>query len=77
MYFFNRATGESLWMHPQKHIFEELLEEVRAWRMEESLEEVSARAEAHLRGRQRAAVEALAQWSAFEAPQARLEVQEV
>lgn len=33
---------------------------MRAWQPEDSLEDVSARAEAHLRGRQRGAVEARA-----------------
>lgn len=70
VYFFNRATGDSLWMHPQKSIFEDLLQEVQCWQPDNSLEEIAARADAHLRQAQRTAVEALAQWSAFDAPQA-------
>lgn len=69
VYFFNRATGDSLWMHPQKSIFEDLLQEVQCWQPDNSLEEIAARADAHLRQAQRTAVEALAQWSAFDAPQ--------
>lgn len=69
VYFFNRATGESLWMHPQKSIFEELLQEVHSWQPDTSLEEIAVQADAHLRQAQRTAVQALAQWSAFDAPQ--------
>eukprot|EP00434_Breviolum_minutum_P043526 symbB.v1.2.038804.t3/scaffold6181.1/size20265/2 len=90
VYFFNRATGDSLWMHPRKSIFEDLLQEVQCWQPDSSLEvpcssmfhifallffplcsqDIAARADAHLRQAQRNAVEALAQWSAFDAPQA-------
>jgi len=69
VYFFNRATGDSLWMHPRKSIFEDLLQEVQSWQPDSSLEDIEARADAHLRQAQRNAVEALVQWSAFDAPQ--------
>eukprot|EP00439_Symbiodinium_sp_Y106_P065450 s94_g10.t1 len=70
VYFFNRATGESLWQHPQKPLFEEILAEVRCWQPEASVESLVARAERHLRQAQQSALEVLSQWSAFDAPQA-------
>lgn len=69
VYFFNRATGESLWQHPQKPLFEEILAEVRCWQPEASVESLVARAERHLRQAQQSALEVLSQWSAFDAPQ--------
>jgi len=69
VYFFNRSTGESLWMHPQETIFKEIIEEVRAWRREDSIDVIFARADEHLRAASRRAVEALEQWSSYDAPQ--------
>eukprot|EP00435_Cladocopium_sp_Y103_P050270 s2801_g15.t1 len=60
---------------PAESITKDLLQEVQCWQPDNSLEEIAARADAHLRQAQRTAVEALAQWSAFDAPQAwRLEI---
>lgn len=69
VYFFNRVSGESLWVHPQAELFRELTQEVRGWPTDEALEAILARSDAHLRQSHRNAVEAVGQWSAYDAPQ--------
>lgn len=69
VYFFNTVTGDSMWMHPQEALYRELIADVRSWRPDEPLEDIFARSDAHLRRAQQQAVEAIAQWSAFDVPQ--------
>lgn len=69
VYFFNQLSGDSLWVHPQAELFRELTEEVRSWPPDEPLEAIFARSDAHLRQAHRNAVESVAQWSAYDAPQ--------
>lgn len=68
VYFFNPITGESLWLHPQEAVFKELIEEVRSWSPDMSLEGVCARSEAHLQHAHSCAVAAIEQWCAYSAP---------
>lgn len=69
VYFFNKITDESVWVHPQEALFRELVEEVRSWRPDEPLESIFARSDADLRKAHKAAVETIAQWSCHDAPQ--------
>jgi len=68
VYFFNPITGESLWLHPQEALFRELIEEVRSWSPDMSLEGACARSEAHLQHAHSCAVAAIEQWCAYSAP---------
>jgi len=68
VYFFNPITGESLWLHPQETLFRELIEEVRSWSPDMSLEGACARSEAHLQHAHSCAVATIEQWSAYSAP---------
>lgn len=63
LYFFNRMTGESAWLHPQDALFRELIDEVRSWRPDEPLDEIVARSDAQLRRAHDRASEAILQWS--------------
>ncbi|CAE8726356.1 unnamed protein product [Polarella glacialis] len=77
VYFFNAESSESLWMHPQEALFKDLIEEFRTWRQNDSMEAIFARSDSHLRRSQRSAVEAMQQWSAYDAPQGPEEAPEV
>lgn len=68
-YFFNRVSGESVWVHPQSDVFRELIEEVRRWPPDESVDHIVRLRDEHLRRAHQAAVDALAQWSAYDVPQ--------
>merc|ERR1740121_688328 len=69
VYFFNPLTGESLWVHPQSELYRELIEDLRCWAPDEPLEGIFARSDAHLRQAHHRAVEAVGQWSAYDAPE--------
>lgn len=69
VYFFNRVSGESLWVHPQAELFRELIEDLRCWPPDEPLEGIFARSDAHLRQAHRNAVEGVSQWTSYDAPQ--------
>lgn len=77
VYFFNRATGESLWMHPREAVFRELIDEVRGWQADQPLEGICARSDAHLRQAHSRAVESIKQWSAYPVAQGPEEAPEV
>uniref|UniRef100_A0A7S0FRQ4 WW domain-containing protein n=1 Tax=Pyrodinium bahamense TaxID=73915 RepID=A0A7S0FRQ4_9DINO len=77
VYFFNRATGESLWMHPREALFKEIIEEVRQWPPDQSLEATCGRSDAHLRQAHSRAVETIKQWSAYSVPQGPEEAPEL
>lgn len=68
VYFYNRASGESLWLHPQEALFKELIAEVRAWGPEQPLEAACSRSQAHLQQAHARAVETIGQWCAYSAP---------
>lgn len=69
VYFFNSASGESSWAHPHEAVCKELLEEIRTWSVEDSIEVLLARSEALLRKAHRTAAEAISPWTAYDAPQ--------
>jgi len=69
VYFFNKLSGESLWVHPQAETFCELIEEIRSWPSDESTEAIFARSDAHLRQAHRQAIEAVSHWSAHDVPE--------
>jgi len=69
VYFFNKVSGESLWVHPQSELFKEIMAEIRNWPPDEPLDAIFARSDTHLRQAHRNAIETIAQWSAYDAPQ--------
>mmetsp|Transcript_13306 Transcript_13306/g.35684 ORF Transcript_13306/g.35684 Transcript_13306/m.35684 type:complete len:327 (-) Transcript_13306:128-1108(-) len=70
VYFFDALTGESLWIHPQETIFREIVDEVRSWRPDESVEKVFEKSTAHLQQAYGRAIEVISQWSGpYDAPQ--------
>jgi len=69
VYFFNRLSGESLWVHPQAELYRDLIEEIRCWAPDEPVEAIFQRADAYLRQAHKQGAEVVAEWSAFDAPQ--------
>lgn len=69
VYFYNALTGESMWVHPESDLHRELIGEIRGWAPDEPMEGIFARSDAHLRQAHQRAVDAVGQWSAYDAPQ--------
>lgn len=63
VYFYNAVTAESRWCHPLDSAFRELLAEIRRWAPENTVEDVAAASDAHLREFRERAVASLAHWS--------------
>lgn len=66
LYFYNKVTGESLWEHPQRGLFIELIQEVASWRENDSMEMVVARSDMHMRQAHMNASDTISSWSAVE-----------
>lgn len=63
IYFYNSATDESSWAHPQESTFREILQEVRRWSPDTPTEAVVSTIDTHLRDFREQAAASLEAWS--------------